>query len=181
MIGTGHGYFGRLDLSSGLRPWRLNSLVGFVLAAVNLYYYYRPQRSKIYPLNLSISLSGGKESNSDSFSNGEWTRKSQPWIVSGECLSRVVGQASIGEQQHSPKSPGMGCPKRVRAPYGEWTVCHHAHGRQESLSLGVLSKSAGVPLLRLNIARRPIANKYSDGKMQRTLKRELKVPETDEW
>ena len=60
-------------------------------------------------------------------------------------------------------------------------MCHHAFGRQESLSLGVLSKSAGVPLLRLNIARRPIANKYSDGKMQRTLKRELKVPETDEW
>ena len=41
----------------------------------------------------------------------------------------------------------------------------------------MLSKSAGVPLLRLNIARRPIANKYSDGKMQRTLKRELKVRE----
>jgi len=45
----------------------------------------------------------------------------------------------------------------------------------------MLNKSAGVPLLRLNIARRPIANKYSDGKMQITLKRELKVPETDEW
>ena len=58
---------------------------------------------------------------------------------------------------------------------------HYGFSRQESLSLGVLSKSAGVPLLRLNIARRPIANKYSDGKMQRTLKRELKVPETDEW
>jgi hypothetical protein len=40
---------------------------------------------------------------------------------------------------------------------------------------------AGIPLLRLNISRRPIANKYSDGKMQRTLKRELKVPETVEW
>ena len=35
--------------------------------------------------------------------------------------------------------------------------------------------------LKLNIGERPIANKYSDGKMQRTLKRELKVPETDEW
>ena len=60
-------------------------------------------------------------------------------------------------------------------------MSHHAFRRQESFSLGVLNKSAGVPLLRLNIARRPIANKYSDGKMQRTLKRELKVPETDEW
>ena len=73
-----------------------------------------------------------------------------------------------------------GVPQRVTAPYGELTVCHHAFRRQESFSLGVLNKSAGVPLLRLNIARRPIANKYSDGKMQRTLKRELKVPETDE-
>jgi len=45
----------------------------------------------------------------------------------------------------------------------------------------MLNKSAGVPLLRLNIARRPIANKYIDGKIQRTLKIELKVPETDEW
>ena len=32
-------------------------------------------------------------------------------------------------------------------------------------------------LLKLNIALRPIANKYREGKMKRTLKRELKVPE----
>jgi hypothetical protein len=31
--------------------------------------------------------------------------------------------------------------------------------------------------LRLNINGKPIVNKYSDGKMKRTLKRELKVPE----
>ncbi len=31
---------------------------------------------------------------------------------------------------------------------------------------------------RLNINARPIANKYREGKMQRTLKRELKVHET---
>ena len=31
--------------------------------------------------------------------------------------------------------------------------------------------------LKLNIGERPIANKYCEGKMQRTLKRELKVPE----
>ena len=60
-------------------------------------------------------------------------------------------------------------------------MSHHGYLRQESFSLGMLNKSAGVPLLRLNIARKPIANKYSDGNMQRTLERELKVPETDEW
>ena len=31
--------------------------------------------------------------------------------------------------------------------------------------------------LKLHICLRPIANKYYEGKMQRTLKRELKVPE----
>ena len=31
--------------------------------------------------------------------------------------------------------------------------------------------------LKLNIGSRPIANKYHEGKMKRTLKRELKVPE----
>ena len=32
--------------------------------------------------------------------------------------------------------------------------------------------------LKLNIDKRPIANKYREGKMKRTLKRELKVLET---
>ena len=31
--------------------------------------------------------------------------------------------------------------------------------------------------LKLNICSKPIANKYHEGKMKRTLKRELKVPE----
>ncbi len=38
-------------------------------------------------------------------------------------------------------------------------------------------KMGGKCHLRLNIGERPIANKYSDGKMKRTLKRELKVRE----
>ena len=33
-------------------------------------------------------------------------------------------------------------------------------------------------LLKLNIDSRPIAKKYREGKVKRTLKRELKVPET---
>ena len=35
----------------------------------------------------------------------------------------------------------------------------------------------GSLLLKLNIDSRPIANKYREGKVKRTLKRELKVPE----
>ena len=34
--------------------------------------------------------------------------------------------------------------------------------------------------LKLNMGSRPIANKYHEGKMKRTLKRELKVPELAE-
>lgn len=38
-------------------------------------------------------------------------------------------------------------------------------------------KSGGRSLPRLNISERPIENKYSDGKVKRTLKRRLKVLE----
>jgi hypothetical protein len=38
-------------------------------------------------------------------------------------------------------------------------------------------KAGGKFLLRLNTGERPIANKYREGKMKRTLKRELKVRE----
>ena len=38
-------------------------------------------------------------------------------------------------------------------------------------------KMGGKFHLKLNIGERPIANKYREGKMQRTLKRELKVLE----
>jgi hypothetical protein len=40
--------------------------------------------------------------------------------------------------------------------------------------LGMQPKMGGKSLLRLNIGERPIANKYREGKMKRTLKRELK-------
>ena len=38
-------------------------------------------------------------------------------------------------------------------------------------------KMGGKFHLKLNIGERPIANKYREGKMKRTLKRGLKVPE----
>ena len=44
----------------------------------------------------------------------------------------------------------------------------------ESSCLGVQLKAGGKFLLKLNTGERPIANKYREGKMQRTLKRELK-------
>jgi hypothetical protein len=44
----------------------------------------------------------------------------------------------------------------------------------ESSCLGVQLKVGGKFHLKLNTGERPIANKYCEGKMQRTLKRELK-------
>lgn len=43
----------------------------------------------------------------------------------------------------------------------------------ESSCLGLQLKVGGKFHLKLNIGGRPIANKYREGKMQRTLKREL--------
>ena len=50
----------------------------------------------------------------------------------------------------------------------------------ESRSSGLERKLGGKFHLKLNIVSRPIANKYHEGKMKRTLKRELKVPEIAE-
>ena len=50
----------------------------------------------------------------------------------------------------------------------------------ESRSSGLERKVGGKFHLKLNIGSRPIANKYHEGKMKRTLKRELKVPEIAE-
>ena len=44
----------------------------------------------------------------------------------------------------------------------------------ESSCLGLQLKAGGKFHLKLNTGGRPIANKYREGKMQRTLKRELK-------
>ena len=45
---------------------------------------------------------------------------------------------------------------------------------EESGCLGLQPKMRGIPHVKLNIGTRPIANKYHEGKMKSTLKRELK-------
>ncbi len=50
----------------------------------------------------------------------------------------------------------------------------------ESRSSELERKVGGKFHLKLNIGLRPIANKYHEGKVKRTLKRELKVPEIAE-
>ena len=64
----------------------------------------------------------------------------------------------------------------MRTPYAA-----KALGQQfaffESRTLEVVRKVGGNLLLKLNIDSRPIANKYREGKVKRTLERELKVSE----
>ena len=59
-------------------------------------------------------------------------------------------------------------------------VLHVQHTIYESRSSGLERKLGGKFHLKLNIGSRPIANKYHEGKVKRTLKRELKVPEIAE-
>ena len=49
---------------------------------------------------------------------------------------------------------------------------------EESGCLGLQPKMRGIPHVKLNIGTRPIANKYHEGKMKSTLKRELIGRET---
>ena len=56
------------------------------------------------------------------------------------------------------------------------SVCH-----LESRTLELVRKMGGNFRLKLNIDPRPIANKYREGKVKRTLERELKVREIGMW
>ena len=60
--------------------------------------------------------------------------------------------------------------ERVRLPFAWWCESDV----NESSCLGLQLKFGGKFHLKLNIGGRPIAYKYREGKMQRTLKRELK-------
>ena len=69
--------------------------------------------------------------------------------------------------------------QRVRIPYAV-RIRPRAVRSLESRTLEVVRKKGGSLLLKLNIDSRPIANKYREGKVKRTLERELKVSEIAE-
>ena len=76
------------------------------------------------------------------------------------------------------KFPGTGRQRRWEPCAWPMSWCANTYcWFVESGCLGVQPKVGGKFLLKLNIGERPIANKYREGKMQRTLKRELKVLE----
>ena len=72
--------------------------------------------------------------------------------------------------------PWNRAPERVIAPYMGRAASEYCCF-DESGTLGVVPQLGGRFHLKLNTGARPIANKYCEGKMQRTLKRELKVLE----
>ena len=59
-------------------------------------------------------------------------------------------------------------------PVHDWGAGAARSVVDESGCLGMQPKMGGKFHLKLNTGRRPIANKYREGKMKRTLKRELK-------
>ena len=59
-------------------------------------------------------------------------------------------------------------------PVLAWELSALAHAFYESSCLGLQLKLGGKFHLKLNIGGIPIVHKYREGKMQRTLKRELK-------
>lgn len=77
-------------------------------------FIYEPELEQGYPLNLSILISGGKETNKDFLSNGEWTGKSSSWKSTIYCwivVSRNVTMSITGWVSWNR------APKRVKAPF----------------------------------------------------------------
>ena len=125
-------------------------------------------------LNFRIKESGGKKRNSIPIVVASELRKAQyghpsfPALACGDGLYYECGEDATA----------FGQATRT----GERPVCHVQHPRvryaiSESSSWGVDSKVGGKLHAKLNMCLRPIANKYSEGKMQRTLKRYFKVPD----
>ena len=139
---------------------------------LGLHFTLWPQIRQDYPLNLSILISGGKETNKDSLSNGEWSGNSSnlksPGATLANCslekrfLCRTLSKFFGTRHQR-------GWESRIwrRVSYALRGVF------EESGCLGMQPKMGGKFHLKLNTGTRPIANKYREGKMKSTLKREL--------
>ena len=93
------------------------------------------------------------------------------WCVVWICVANKGADISLLEQSTNEGES----PCRVSA-----TACAR-HAIWESRSLGLERKVGGKLHLMLYMYSRPIVHKYHEGKMKRTLERELKVIELAEW
>lgn len=138
---------------------------------------YKPYPHQIkhdYPLNLSILISGGKETNWDVLSNGEWSGQSSnlksaraydPCRIVVFGLRNVEGPSAnvLSVLEHAAiegESP-------VRITFGFVSIDLSASRVVWECS----PNTGGWSHPKLNIATRPIANKYCEGKVKRTLRR----------
>jgi len=130
------------------------------------YIKIQPQLIGDYPVSLSILLTGGKENNNDSPSNGEWREKSPTaWKPAFTQFRVDVGDVEFGSNVVSPIF--LNGSSLIRAKTW-WISCtsygwksldalrNRVHGEKEcsfteSDSLRVLSKSGDRLLQRLNI------------------------------
>jgi hypothetical protein len=134
-----------------------------------------PQIRRDYPPNLSISISGGRETNEDSLSNGERSGNSSSLKSLAVAVRELWPGEATGRRATLSKLTWKGASERVRAPFAApSTGAVVAFG--ESGCLGMQPKVGGRLHLKLNTGTRPIANKYREGKVKSTLKRESKRP-----
>ena len=98
-------------------------------------------------------------------------------MKSGSFRVRIVVYRSVFSSGTGHKFLWKRTSERVIIP-SMLRLCYYVRcAFDESSCLGLQPKMGGKFHLKLNIGERPIANKYREGKMKRTLKRELKVPE----
>ena len=134
-----------------------------------------PQIRRGDPLNLSISISGGKATNQDSPSNGERSGNSSSRQSLASIASELWPAEAVAPDEIPSKLTWKGTSERVIAPcVAESRRAAAVFG--ESGCLGVQPKVGGKLHLKPNNGTRPIANKYHEGKVKSTLERELKRP-----
>lgn len=153
----------------------LSSVSGRYLWAFCTSSTFGPQIRRDHLLNLSISISRGKETNKDSPSNGERSGKSSSLKSLAVDASELWLGEAAGPWPVLSKLTWKGTSERVTAPCAT-PLDRAATVFRESGCLGMQPKVGGKLHLKLNMGMRPIANKYREGKVKSTLKRESKRP-----
>ncbi|KAI3674980.1 hypothetical protein L2E82_51758 [Cichorium intybus] len=100
----------------------------------------RPQVRRDYPLSLSISISGGKETYKDSLSNGERTGI-RPSLKIGRPRWSECSLEKRPQRRTGPKSPGRGRQRGVLEIVGR-----EANGGRRCVPVGCGTAIAGPPI-----------------------------------